>query len=317
MPMTPCSIGTSCCVFVSQRISTWLKWLLSKLDAENVIDTWAESIHQDQDYGFLSDIQHGENFKQIKWENKPNSFKLALSLVIDWLNPRPYSPNTQTLNHLLKPLVNGLVELDSGILIPTYQYPAGQIIRIKLFLVYGEILATKKAGGLPSHSATKFCLFFHAQAPELAHLNLAQRQCEDDTLSAAWALKAAISKNAQEKILKRTGVQWSELNRLAYWDPSQYVVLGMMHNWLEGILQGHFCYQWRFWAISPYEASQKRKQPKISTSQNKREKQDDSYSVMDWDQENESNRSDYSNEDIILDCGPDGGFFSKSDMEQF
>ncbi|MBW0547385.1 hypothetical protein O181_087100 [Austropuccinia psidii MF-1] len=236
MPMTPFSIGTPRCVFVSQRISTWLKWLLSKSDTENVIDTWAGSIHQDQDYGFLSDIQHGENFKQIKWENKPNSLKLALSLFVDWFNPRgnklsgkiesngifaisclnlppiicnklshmcicgitpgPYSPNTQTLNHLLKPLVDELVKLDSGILIPTYQYPAGQFIQIKLLLVYGDILATKKAVGFASHSATKFCLFCHAQAPELAHLKLAQRRCKDDTLSAAWASKAAISKNA-------------------------------------------------------------------------------------------------------------------------
>ncbi|MBW0550426.1 hypothetical protein O181_090141 [Austropuccinia psidii MF-1] len=165
MPMTPFSIGTPCCVFVSQRSSTWLKWLLSKSDTENVIDTWAESIHQDQDYGFLSDIQHGENVKQIKWENKPNSLKLALSLFVDWFNPRgnklskklestgifaisclnlppilrkklfhmcicgiapgPYSPNTQTLNHVLKPLLDELVDLDSGILIPTYQYPSG------------------------------------------------------------------------------------------------------------------------------------------------------------------------------------------------
>ncbi|MBW0522926.1 hypothetical protein O181_062641 [Austropuccinia psidii MF-1] len=248
--MNPFSIGTPCCVFISQRILTWLKWLLSQSDTENGIDMWSESIHQDQDYGFLSDVQHGQNFEKIKWGNKPNSLKLELFLFVDWFNPcgnklsgniestgifsischnlppilcnkllhicicgitpGPYSPNTQTINHLLKPLVNELVKLDSDTLIPNYQYPAGKIIQIKLLLVNGDIIATKKAVGFASHSATKFCLFCHAQAPELSHLKLSQRQSKDYTLSVDWESKAAISKNAQEKILKRTGVQWSE-----------------------------------------------------------------------------------------------------------
>ncbi|MBW0582545.1 hypothetical protein O181_122260 [Austropuccinia psidii MF-1] len=42
----------------------------------------------------------------------------------------------------------------------------------------------------------------------------------------------------------RTGIRWSELNRLPYWDPVVNVTLGVMHNWFEGVLQHHFISQW-------------------------------------------------------------------------
>ncbi|MBW0572796.1 hypothetical protein O181_112511 [Austropuccinia psidii MF-1] len=47
-------------------------------------------------------------------------------------------------------------------------------------------------------------------------------------------------------MVKKTGIWWSELNRLPYWDPVQQIPQGIMHNWFEGILQHHFCNQWRW-----------------------------------------------------------------------
>ncbi|MBW0492141.1 hypothetical protein O181_031856 [Austropuccinia psidii MF-1] len=352
----PSTIGTPRCVFVSQKISTWLTWLLSKSDTEKVIDEWTESIQHDQEYGYLSDIQHGENFKKIEWKDKPDSLKLALSLFVDWFNPRgnklsgkaettgifalsclnlpptlrnklshicifgiapgPYSPSPQTVNHLLKPIVDELIKLDSDLFIPTYQHPAGRWIQVKLLSVYGDIIATKKVVGFASHSATKFCSFCHAKTSELSLLQLSAKREKNETLAAAKASKAAISKNAQGKLLKSTGVRWSELNRLAYWDPSQHVVLGMMHNWLEGVLQCHFRYRWKSWVIPLYEAQRKRKLPKDSTPK-KRQRLDESYDAMDVDQDDISDTSDDSSEDILINSGPEGGFFSQNDMQQF
>ncbi|KNZ43957.1 hypothetical protein VP01_9675g1, partial [Puccinia sorghi] len=48
----------------------------------------------------------------------------------------------------------------------------------------------------------------------------------------------AKSSATQDNILRETGVQWSELDQIVYWDPSRQ---GVMQNWLEGILQGQFC----------------------------------------------------------------------------
>jgi hypothetical protein len=56
---------------------------------------------------------------------------------------------------------------------------------------------------------------------------------------------------AQKKVLCKqlfdeSGVRYSSLNRLLYCDPVQHTVLGIMHNWDEGILQHH---AWRFWGL--------------------------------------------------------------------
>jgi hypothetical protein len=40
------------------------------------------------------------------------------------------------------------------------------------------------------------------------------------------------------------GVRWSSLNRLLYRDPVCHTVLGLMHNWIEGILQHHARKNW-------------------------------------------------------------------------
>lgn len=47
-------------------------------------------------------------------------------------------------------------------------------------------------------------------------------------------------------MVKQFRVRSSELNRLEYRDTVKHVVLGVMHNWLEGILQHHWRYQWGF-----------------------------------------------------------------------
>ncbi|MBW0497866.1 hypothetical protein O181_037581 [Austropuccinia psidii MF-1] len=354
---TPSIIGTPRCLFVFQRISTWLRWLLSRPDTECLIDQWIERIQLDQEYGHLTDIQHGSNFKNIVWKDKPNSLKLALSLFVDWFNPRgnklsgkvesmgifaiscvnlpptcrnklshmcifgimpgPYAPNPQTLNHLLKPLVDELIELDSNIFIPTYQYPAGRIIQVKLLSVYGDILATKKVVGFASHSATQFCSFCHVQAQDLSLMQLGQRRMKNETISAAHASKNATNKNAQDKLLRSTGIRWSELNRLSYWDPSQHVILGIMHNWLEGILQCHFRYRWKFRVIPPYEGPKKRKVREEFTHRNKRKRIEGSNSRKDFYQESTEEMADESSNDILIDSGHEGGLFSQDDIQCF
>jgi hypothetical protein len=43
-----------------------------------------------------------------------------------------------------------------------------------------------------------------------------------------------------DKVFKETGVQWSELLCLPYWDPTRCVVVDGMHNLFLGLVQFHF-----------------------------------------------------------------------------
>jgi hypothetical protein len=42
----------------------------------------------------------------------------------------------------------------------------------------------------------------------------------------------------------QNGVHWTPLHLLPYWDPVNHLVLGFMHNWLEGILVEHLRTYW-------------------------------------------------------------------------
>ncbi|POV94441.1 hypothetical protein PSHT_16221 [Puccinia striiformis] len=340
----PQVIGTPRCTLLSQSILTWVKWLLSKADTEDAVDDWNRTNQDLQDQGYTSDIQHGDNFKNTTWINNPNSLKLSVSLFVDWFNPRgnkisgkvestgvfalsclnlppsirnklshmclagitpgPYSPDPHTFNHLLSP-----------------EPIAGRFVQVKLLCVYGDILATKKVVGYASHSATKFCSFCHAKQCDIHLLQLAKRRKKDKTISAAKDSKKADSVSAQEKILANTGVRWSELNRLTYWDPSRHVVLGVMHNWLEGILQGHFRYRWKFWAVSSDEAKKKRKGTYYDKPNKRRKTKGASSMDIDEDEGGIFSGSDDDDddifEDILLNGGLQGGFFSQDDIKRF
>ncbi|MBW0501595.1 hypothetical protein O181_041310 [Austropuccinia psidii MF-1] len=45
---------------------------------------------------------------------------------------------------------------------------------------------------------------------------------------------------------QKTGISWSQLNRLPYWDPVLCVSLGVMNNSYEGVLHHHFGFHWGF-----------------------------------------------------------------------
>ncbi|KAH9469452.1 hypothetical protein MJO29_003640 [Puccinia striiformis f. sp. tritici] len=129
-------------------------------------------------------------------------------------------------------------------------------------------------------------------------------------------MATAKSSSAQEKFLKESGVRGSALNRLSYWDPTRNAVLGMMHNWLEGILQTHFQYRWGFQLSSSNLKTHKRKVNAATNRPHKRARIADSQMLLDLPSEDDSSDSDEDN-NILLDAGPNGNFFSEDDIERF
>ncbi|KAG0147418.1 hypothetical protein CROQUDRAFT_656150 [Cronartium quercuum f. sp. fusiforme G11] len=127
------------------------------------------------------------------------------------ITPGTHEPLVTTINHVLSPIINQLLALNTGVNIHTHAYPNSRLVQVKLLGLVGDVVGTHKVAGYASHSATCFCSYCNCMIQQRSKLQIG-RQRED----------------------KVFGVHWSELNRLEYRDTVNHVILGVMHNWLEG-----------------------------------------------------------------------------------
>ncbi|MBW0527273.1 hypothetical protein O181_066988 [Austropuccinia psidii MF-1] len=194
---------------------------------------------------------------------------------------RPNSPNVVTISSCLRPLIDESLVLKDGFTICTPQNPWGQQVYIQLLALFGDLVAIHKVEGFGSHSASQFF---------------------------SWC------KTTQENIRAKTGVRWSELNRLPYCIPHMNIALRVLHNWLEGILPEHFYYRLGFQSIGQEEkqavkdAMKKSKTAKIKDQLHE-----------DEEESHLSKNSMYSSDsnDLKLGEGVGGGFMSTNEIKCF
>ncbi|KNZ58775.1 uncharacterized protein VP01_1864g3 [Puccinia sorghi] len=214
----PNVIATPHCVFLSQPILTWITWLLSMPHTENKIQDWIQVNQKLKDKGYLSDVQHGHTFKNTTWKSRPDILKLGLSLFVDWFNPHKNKISGKLESTgLLALLCLNLPQLFTQNC-PTYIQPPPK--------PPGEVASSQwrqKVVGYTSHSATKFCSFCHSEQANIPLLQLSRRIFKEETQSLAKESKDMETSTAQNVVLKQSGV---------------------MHNWIEGILQGNFHFCW-------------------------------------------------------------------------
>ena len=142
-----------------------------------------------------------------------------------------------TINTYLKPLVDELLQLYTGICIESSQAKLGiKTIRVALACISSDIPATSKA----RHGCSK-CMKVFPTESILESTNYSGFQREEWPLrdikthrSKALEAKNATSGVAREKIQREIGVQYSELLRLHYSDIVRCHVIDPMHNLLLG-----------------------------------------------------------------------------------
>lgn len=156
------------------------------------------------------------------------------------ITPGPNAPSIITINHILKPLVDQLLEFEKGQVISTHHYPNGQTVQVRLLPLLGDVVGVHKTAGFASHSARFFCSWCKCIKPDLSKLELGQPRSKLETLKSSQDYLNHSTLHMHQKVLDSTGVRYSELHRLNYPDPVLDNPLGMMHNWLEGVLQHHF-----------------------------------------------------------------------------
>lgn len=160
--------------------------------------------------------------------------------------PGPKEPPLTSLNHYLKPIVDDLLYFwQTGVqLSRTFNFSAGRLIRCALLVVVCDLPAARKTAGFASFSHEHFCSICHCTRSEHGYgdlkYHLWRRRTDDECRSFANCFQAAGSERERENIFKASGVRWSELLRLPYFDISRCVVIDPMHNLFLGLIKEHF-----------------------------------------------------------------------------
>jgi hypothetical protein len=162
------------------------------------------------------------------------------------LTPSPHAPNPITISHLLDPVVGSLQKYNAGHFVPTFRHPDGVPTTVKAVPLIADLEANNKVSGFLAHSANMYCSFCLSTQDQIEDLNFQswQRRNGKEVQDQAKEWLNLTTKTGRAAKEKETGVRWSSLHRLSYWDPVHHTILGFLHNWVEGILKYHLRTLW-------------------------------------------------------------------------
>jgi hypothetical protein len=161
--------------------------------------------------------------------------------------PGPSEPPLACINHYLRPLVDMLLEFwSTGIRFSrTCAYYYGRVVRCALICVVSDLIAARKTSGFASIHHTKMCAMCHCTRRQDDILNdsfitLATRRTNEEIRASAQVHLDAVDEKERDEAVHDSGIRWSELLRLPYFDASRFVVVDAMHNLFLGLVREHF-----------------------------------------------------------------------------
>ncbi len=158
--------------------------------------------------------------------------------------PGPKEPSLEEVNHFLSPLVDCFYQSwkHGTRFSRTCHYPKGRTSRSVIALTVNDLPAARKVSGNASHSAHIVCSLCDVTKDQLNNIDYStwKRRTYITHLKAAVEWRDAPTVAAKKRLAKHTGIRWSELLRLPYWDPTSHVVIDGMHNLFLGLVQYHF-----------------------------------------------------------------------------
>lgn len=159
------------------------------------------------------------------------------------ITPPPKEPTMVTITALSDPIVEQLRPLWEGRIFKTHRHQRGTKKCVGVLARIGDLLAMRKALGFSGVTSNNFCSFCLTKYEDMDSLHWKHRD-GTQVLAAAKEWKNATTKKRRDQIYREHGVRWSSLHALPYGDPVKHTLLGLMHNWLEGVLQHHARVLW-------------------------------------------------------------------------
>ena len=167
-------------------------------------------------------------------------FKLE-NICIIGTTPIPYTPDPYTISHVIQIITNEVLAFSTpdGIILPTSHHAQGVLVECFIIPVIADLQAIRKFCGFLSHSANMFCWFCLCTKSEIEQLDFTSWELRDGATVRVQAeeWRNMTATGTREAFSRKTGVRWTPMHSLPYWNPVSHTLLGFMHNWLEGILQ--------------------------------------------------------------------------------
>lgn len=203
--------------------------------------------------------QHSEGAIYLSILNLPRELRyLQENVILVGVIPGPKEPKKH-INSFLKPLVKELQQLWKGVSLKT-RNGLQVLVRAALICVGCDIPAARKVCGFVGHSALRGCskclLSFPRNAfgekGDYTNVNRSDwipRKSDEHKVN-AQAHKSCNTLTNQKAIERDTGVRYSVLNELPYFDPPRMCVIDPMHNMLLGTSK-HMLEAWKTLGILP------------------------------------------------------------------
>jgi len=158
--------------------------------------------------------------------------------------PGPHEPSIHQVNHYLRPLIDELLLFwHTGIYFSqTADYLCGRLARAVVIPLICDLPALRKIAGFAHFSSSEgTCSHCSLSKDEFDNFDVESFRRRDwaEHIQRALEWLHAPTEKAREKHWEANRIQWSELLRLPYWDPTRFPIIDTMHNLFQNNLPHH------------------------------------------------------------------------------
>ncbi|KAF8833613.1 hypothetical protein BDN67DRAFT_992811 [Paxillus ammoniavirescens] len=172
--------------------------------------------------------------------NLPPSLRYrAENLYLVGIIPGPRKPSLDEINHFFCPLVDFFLPAwkDGTWFTRTLDHLQGRLSRSVIALAVQDLPGARKVRGHAGPTTHHMCNLCWLPKSNISDFDWEswRRRTYEECLDATQCWRDATTKKERDVIFKETGIHWSELLRLPYWDPMRSMVVDSMHNLFLGL----------------------------------------------------------------------------------
>ncbi|PPQ79324.1 hypothetical protein CVT24_007406 [Panaeolus cyanescens] len=169
---------------------------------------------------------------------------LHQNMYIAGVIPGPNKPSLEELNHYMDLVVNDLLEFyNPGVRFSrTFKYPNGRVFKAMIIPLISDMLASRQViGQSAAPSSHNFCTACDIDQDDINIIDRTYWPPKDPAQIREYAelWRDAPSQTIRQQSYSATGIRWSPMFRLPYWEPAKYTVVDAMHTLDLGLFQTH------------------------------------------------------------------------------